>query len=108
MHFELDYYARADRGAVPAWKNEMAEMTWLYWLAFDGLYGIGAVETPALFVHSDGCVFPEHVRRVHAALRGPKKLVWAEGSQIDFYDQPEQVSRAVQAAKGWFDETLHS
>ena len=27
-------YARADRGAVPTWRNEMAEMTWFYWFTF--------------------------------------------------------------------------
>ena len=106
MHFKLDYYARSDRGAVPAWNNQMAEMTWLYWLAFDGLSAADAVHTPTLFVHADGCAFPDHVRDLHTRLRGPKRLVWAEGNQIDFYDQPAQVSRAVEAAKSWFDETL--
>jgi fermentation-respiration switch protein FrsA (DUF1100 family) len=106
MHFRLDYYGRPDRGAVPEWKNAMAEMTWLYWLTFDGLSAAGRVNTPSLFVHSDGCVFPEHVRQVHAALKGPKDLVWAEGSQIDFYDQPAQVDTAVAAATRWFEETL--
>jgi fermentation-respiration switch protein FrsA (DUF1100 family) len=106
MHFKLDYYGRADRGAVPAWKNQMAEMTWLYWLAFDGLAAADAVDTPTLFVHAEGCAFPEHVRAVHARLRGPKRVIWAEGNQIDFYDQPAQVDRALEATKSWFDETL--
>jgi uncharacterized protein len=39
MHFRLDYYGLSSRGAVPAWSNEMAEMTWMYWLSFDGLLG---------------------------------------------------------------------
>jgi dienelactone hydrolase len=76
MHFELPYYAQADRGAIPPWKNEMAEMTWFYWLSFDGLASADAVPTPSLFVHGDGCVFPDHVRQVHARLKGPKELVW--------------------------------
>ena len=106
MHFRLDYYGLADRGAVPAWKNAMAEMTWLYWLTFDGLSAAARVDTPSLFVHSDGCVFPDHVRQVHAAVKGRKELVWAEGSQIDFYDQPAQVAAAMAAATRWFEETL--
>jgi hypothetical protein len=40
--------------------------------------------------------------------RGPKRLVWTEGSQIDFYDQPPQVGAALEAAKAWFDETLRA
>jgi hypothetical protein len=31
MHFKLDDYGLARRGAVPARANEMSEMTWLYW-----------------------------------------------------------------------------
>jgi hypothetical protein len=51
----LDDYARPDRGAVAAWKNEMAEKTWFHWLTFDGLAAADRVTTPTLFVHSDGC-----------------------------------------------------
>ena len=60
----------------------------------------------SLFVHSDGCVFPEHVRQVHARVKGPKELVWAAGEQIDFYDRPEQVGAAVEAVTRWFAQTL--
>jgi fermentation-respiration switch protein FrsA (DUF1100 family) len=98
MFFELDYYANRSRGAVPAWRNEMATLSWTPWLLFDGLSAADRVETPALFVHSDGCVFPDQVRLVHSRLRGPKTLAWAAGTQTDFYDQPEQVDFAVNAA----------
>jgi hypothetical protein len=84
-----DYYANASRGAFPAWKNEMATLSWTPWLLFNGLSAADRVDTPALFVHSDGCVFPDHVRLVHSKLRGPKKLVWTAGTQSDFYDQRE-------------------
>jgi fermentation-respiration switch protein FrsA (DUF1100 family) len=106
MHFQLDYYARADRGAVPEWTNEMAEMTWFYWLTFDGLAAAARVTTPSIFVHADGCVFPDHARQVHARVQGPKELVWLSGSQIDFYDQPTQVNASVDAVSRWFERTL--
>jgi hypothetical protein len=106
MHFRLDYYGRSDRGAVPEWKNEMADMTWLYWLSYDGLSAAGHVTMPSLFVHSDECVFPEHVRQVHARLKGPKELVWGKGTQIDYYDQPAFVGTAVAATLDWFENTL--
>jgi fermentation-respiration switch protein FrsA (DUF1100 family) len=99
MFFELDYYANAKRGAVPAWTNEMATLSWPYWFWFDGLSAADRVHAPALFVHSDECVFPDNVRSVHARLRGPKQLVWTEGGQTDFYDQPTQVEVAVNAAE---------
>jgi fermentation-respiration switch protein FrsA (DUF1100 family) len=99
MFFELPYYALAGRGAVPAWKNQMAVMSWLHWLTFDGLAAAAAVRTPSLFVHSDGCVLPDNLRRVHAAVAGRKELVWAaRGGQLDFYDQPDAVDTAVAAA----------
>jgi hypothetical protein len=37
MFLDKDYYATPARGNVPAWTNEMAEMTWHHWLTFDGL-----------------------------------------------------------------------
>jgi fermentation-respiration switch protein FrsA (DUF1100 family) len=98
MFFELDYYANPARGAVAAWKNQMATMSWCYWLAFDGLRAADRVSTAALLVHSDGCVFPDNLRSVHARLRGPKQLVWTEGGQTDFYDQRTQVEFALNAA----------
>jgi uncharacterized protein len=106
MFFELDYYANPGRGAVPAWKNEMAEFSWLYWLTFDGLRAAPGVGVPTLMVHGDGCVLPENARTVHKNLAGPAELVWADGQQIDFYDQPEQVSLAVEAADEHFRRTL--
>lgn len=106
MHFELDYYGNRARGAVPAWKNEMAELTWLYWLSYDGLSPAASVATPTLLVHSDGCALPDNARAVHARLAGKKRLTWLDGAQADYYDQPKQVDAAVQCAVSWFEETL--
>jgi uncharacterized protein len=106
MFFELDYYASPGRGAVPAWTNAMAEFSWLYWLTFDGLSAAPGVSAPALFVHSDDCVLPGNVKAVRDRLTGPSELVWARGSQTDFYDQPDQVSLAVDAADRHFRRTL--
>jgi uncharacterized protein len=39
-------------------------------------------------------------------VRGPKHLVWEDGSQIDFYDQPRQVDAAINAVTNWFAQTL--
>jgi fermentation-respiration switch protein FrsA (DUF1100 family) len=106
MFFELDYYASPARGAVPSWTNAMAELSWLYWLTFDGLSAAPRVSVPALFVHGDGCVLPGNVKALRDRLAGPAELVWTEGSQTDFYDQPEQVSVAVDAADRHFRRTL--
>ena len=106
MFFETEYYASPDRGAVSAWTNEMAELSWLNWLSFDGLSAAPRVSVPTLFVHSDGCVLPNNVKALIDQLAGPTELVWAEGSQTDFYDQPDQVSLAVDAVDKHFRKTL--
>ncbi len=106
MFFPLPYYAEASRGAVPEWRNEMAELSWFHWLTFDGLSAADGVSTPSLFVHSDDCALPDNARRVFERLAGPKELLWASGAQTDFYDQPPQVDGAVDAAARHFRETL--
>jgi hypothetical protein len=106
MFFELDYYGNPERGVVAEWKNEMAEMTWASWLTFDGLRAAAEVSVPTLMVHGDGAVLPDNARAVYAALRGPKRLEWTDGNQIDFYDQPAQVSASLEAINAHFRETL--
>lgn len=108
MFFELDYYGNPARGAIPQWRNEMAEMSWLPWLTFDGLAAAEAVGVPSLFVHADGCVFPEHIESLRQRLRGPVEVAWGKGGQIDFYDQPDQVDFAVEALDSHFTKTLRA
>jgi hypothetical protein len=89
MSFAMDYYANPERGAVPAWSNEMAEASWLHWLSFDGLAAASSAAVPTLLVHSDGCALPDNARRVHERLKGPKELAWmGTGTQTDYYDRP--------------------
>lgn len=102
----MDYYANPERGLVPEWRNEMAELSWLYWLGFDGLSAASAVCVPSLFVHGDDCVLPGNVRKVSERLAGPAELVWADGAQTDFYDQPDQIALAVEAADAHVRKTL--
>jgi uncharacterized protein len=106
MFLNLPYYAESARGAVPQWRNEMAELSWFHWLTFDGMSAASDVATPSLFVHGDDCVLPQNARLVFDRLKGPKQLVWASGAQIDFYDQPARVDLAVEAAARHFKETL--
>lgn len=106
MMLPLDYYADPERGAVSEWTNEMAELSWQPWLTFDGLARARNVTTPTLFVHSDGCVFPDNVRRLSDAIAGPVELVWADGEQTDFYDRPHQVGVALEAVDAFLSATV--
>jgi hypothetical protein len=50
--------------------------------------------------------FPDHARSVYAALQRPRRIEWADGIQIDFYDQEPHVTRAVALAVPHFQATL--
>jgi dienelactone hydrolase len=81
--------------------------TWsLVRLTFDGLSAAAEIGVPCLFVHSDGCVFPESIETLRHRLRGPVEVVWSEGAQTDFYDQPDRVAFAVDAVGRHFTTTL--
>src|SRR5262249_27357952 len=108
MFFEVDYYANSKRGAVQAWRNEMAEMSWTYWLTFNGLRAAAGGNVLTVMVHGDGCVLPGNARSVYAALRGPKQLEWIDGNKIDFSGQPRQGSAALAAIEPHFRATLGS
>lgn len=100
------YYGDPSRGALPEWDNRFAVLSWPEWLDFDGLRPAPAITVPTLMVHSDDAAFPDNVRRFAAALGGPNEIVWREGSQLDFYDQPAQVEPAIHIASGHFRRTL--
>lgn len=106
MFLAMDYYGNPSRGAVPQWRNEMAELSWLPWLTFDGLAAAESVTVPSLFVHSDGCVFPDHIETLRKRLAGPVEVAWGEGAQTDFYDQPTQVDFAMSAVDAFFRGVL--
>jgi hypothetical protein len=98
MALEMDYYANPDRGAVPTWRNEMSELSWGHWLTYDAFASLPGVRVPSLFVHSDNAVLPDNVRQVADKLGDLATIAWTEGEQTDFYDRPDQVEYAVEAA----------
>jgi hypothetical protein len=106
MFNHMDYYADPTRGRVGAWHNEMTEMTWAYWLTFDGISPAERLRIPTLFVHGDECALPDNVRRIHAALGANSELVWHPGFQTDYYDRPELVALSVDAADRLFQRSL--
>ena len=90
-----DYYLNPSRGGVPEYRNAFAVMGLEQLLAFDPVRQAARITTPTMVVHSDGCAFPDEARRLYAALRGEKELVWADGTHFDYYDAPPQVDHAV-------------
>jgi hypothetical protein len=43
-----------------------------------------------------GAGFPDTVRELARRVRGPAEAAWGDGTQTDYYDQPEQVRFATQ------------
>ena len=106
MHFALDYHADPARGAISAWTNEMAPLSSAHWLLFDGLSAAAGNRIPTLMIHGPGCARPDNAKDVFERFSGPEELVWIEGEQIDFYDEPQQVDPSVAAIHAWFGKHL--
>jgi hypothetical protein len=104
----VEFYERTERGNVPEWTNRFAVMQWPEWLTLDGMAPATAIRVPTMMIHSDGAALPDNVRRFHAALAGPKTLVWMEGEHTQFYDHGPLVSHAARAAAGHLRTALGS
>jgi hypothetical protein len=107
MFSRLDYYSSPARGAIPAWKNQFAQMSWVDWLKLDTVAAPAAkIKAPVLFVHSDNSALPDNVKRLYNSLDSPKELYWTSGNHLDFYDKDKEVNDAVQALTKHFKNTL--
>lgn len=102
----FDYYGRADRGAIAQWDNRFALMGWTEWLTYDSVAAAKALKVPSLFVHSDNAALAANVKAIFTAVTAPKELVWSDEDHFAFYDEPEVVARATQAAARHFAKTL--
>jgi dienelactone hydrolase len=106
MYGNYPYYLDASRGAIKAWDNKMAVMSWIDWLEFDAIRIAPRLEIPTLMVHAEEAAIPDGVKAFHAAMRAPKELRWTNGDQFAFYDQNPQVSFSVKAAAEHFRTTM--
>lgn len=103
----IDYYASEQRGVIPQWKNEFAQMAWVDWLNFDSINPVAPKLTqPLLMVHSDNSALPDNARKFYSLVESPKELYWTIGNHLDFYDREKEVGDAVQALVKHFNKTL--
>jgi uncharacterized protein len=103
---DFPYYLDPTRGAIGAWDNKFAVMSWVDWLELDAIRVAPRVTTPTLIVHSEQGAIPDGARRFHAGLGGPKQIRWTDGDQFAFYDREPQVSFSVKAAVEHFRATM--
>jgi dienelactone hydrolase len=106
MYGSYDYYLDPTRGAIPEWDARLAVMSWQPWLEFNPIDSGTGITVPVQMVHSEDAAVPEGARRFHDLLGGDKDIIWTDGAQLDFYDQPPQVAVAVPAVVDHFRNTL--
>ena len=108
MSGDFDYYLNPDRGAIHEWSaDKFAVMSWEDWLTFDPIPVAKNIQKPTLMVHADEAALPDNVKKFFADIPHDNKVLhWTEGAQLDFYDQPKQVSEAVGAITIFFKEHI--
>jgi fermentation-respiration switch protein FrsA (DUF1100 family) len=106
MFGPYDYYLDPSRGAIPEWAGRFATMAWEDWLTYDPLAFARDISQPVRMIHSRDGAVPAGAEAFAEQLAGPAELIWTDGSQLDFYDQPAQVDFAVTRLAEHFDATL--
>ena len=102
----LDYYLNPRRGGVPQWGDRFAVMAWKEWLEFDPIALAPTVDKPVRIITSEQSATPGGARQFNAGLRSPRDIIWIEGNQFDFYDNPATVNAAAQRAIDHLRSTL--
>ncbi len=92
------YYYEADRGAIPEYDNRWNNAGWEGWLTYYPADNASRLDKPLAIVHSDSAAIPQGVRAFVEGFTGDATLQWLEDvTQFDFYDNPEDVTRAADA-----------
>jgi uncharacterized protein len=98
----FDYYLNPKKGAIPAWKNEFALMTWKEWLTFDAIAAANDLTQPLYMIHSDNAAVPMGARQFYDHIKGVKKADWLnEFNQLDFYIEKPAVDATVSRVVAW-------
>lgn len=104
MAGDFDYYLNPGRGAIPQWSaDKFAVMSWEDWLTFDPMPVAKNINLPTLMIHSDDAALPDNVKKFFTDIPHKNKVLrWTQGAQLEFYDQPKQVSESVAAIDRFF------
>jgi ketosteroid isomerase-like protein/alpha-beta hydrolase superfamily lysophospholipase len=107
--FEVPYYTEADRGMIPAWRNEADPAFWEGWLSFDAMPPAKRLTQPFFMVHSEAAAIPQGARQFFKAVQSPKGELWLDNvTQLDFYDRAAPVKASSDAIAAHFRQTLLS
>ena len=83
-------------GAIPEYDNQWNNAGWEGWLTYHPADNPQRLEKPLAIVHSESAAIPQGVRTFLSGFAGDATMQWLEGvTQFDFYDNPEDVTRAA-------------
>jgi fermentation-respiration switch protein FrsA (DUF1100 family) len=97
------YYYEEDRGAVPAYDNQWNNAGWEGWLTYHPADNPKRLTQPLAVVHSEAAAIPQGVKSFLEGFAGEATLRMLEDvTQFDFYDNPEDVTRAADTVAAHF------
>jgi len=93
------------RGQVPNYVNGYAVQSLAYNLPFDARGAADVIDVPVLIVHSETALAPDLAHAFYSALQSPKRELWLDSQgQIDFYDDPNLINPAADAAADLYSD----
>lgn len=100
------YYYEPSRGAVPEYDNQWNQASWEGWLTYHPADNGARLDKPLAIVHSEAAAIPDGVRSFLAGFTGDATLQMLEDvTQFDFYDNPDDVTRAADTVAEHFRAT---
>lgn len=97
------YYYEADRGAIPEYDDKWNNAGWEGWLTYHPADNPQRLDKPLAIVHSESAAIPQGVQTFLAGFAGEATARWLEDvTQFDFYDNPEDVTRAADTVADHF------
>ncbi len=97
------YYYEPERGAIPEYDNQWNNAGWEGWLTYYPADNPGRLTQPLAVVHSESAAIPQGVRIFLEGFAGDATLQMLEDvTQFDFYDNPEDVTRAADTVAAHF------
>lgn len=104
LMYQIPYYTEAGRGLIPEYDNKFNLASWEPWLTYDSVAVAARLDKPILVVHSEAAAVPQGAHAFFSLLKGDASELWLENvSQFDFYDRPDAVTRAADAAAEHFE-----
>lgn len=107
LMYQAPYYTESERGLIPEYDNKFNVASWEGWLTYDALITAETQDTPILMVHSEAAAIPQGAKEYARRMGDNARFIWLENvSQFDFYDRPDAVKAAVDAAARHFNSNM--